>query len=90
MANAQCACGALRLTCSRPPQLTALCHCLACQRRTGAPFGANAFFSVECIEIFGPRQNLFVSPMAVAKSVAIFARLVVRPCIGRQKPRRLG
>jgi hypothetical protein len=53
MANAQCACGALRLTCSRPPQLTALCHCLACQRRTGAPFGANAFFSVECIEIFG-------------------------------------
>lgn len=54
MADAQCACGALRLTFSEPPQLTALCHCFACQRRTGAPFSANAFYSIECFEISGP------------------------------------
>jgi len=53
MATAQCTCGALRLTFGEPPQLTALCHCLACQRRTGAPFSANAFYSVDCIEISG-------------------------------------
>lgn len=53
MANAQCACGALRLMLSEPPQLTALCHCLACQRRTGAPFSANAFYSMGCVEISG-------------------------------------
>ncbi|MBD9510281.1 GFA family protein [Ensifer sp. ENS10] len=53
MATAQCTCGALRLTIGEPPQLTALCHCLACQRRTGAPFSANAFYSVDCIEISG-------------------------------------
>lgn len=53
MADAQCACGALKLTFREPPQLTALCHCLACQRRTGAPFSANAFYAAECVEIAG-------------------------------------
>jgi hypothetical protein len=53
MADAQCACGALRLTVSKPPQLTALCHCFACQRRTGAPFSANAFYPIDSAEISG-------------------------------------
>ncbi len=53
MADAQCACGALRLTFGEPPQLTALCHCFACQRRTGAPFSANAFYAIDCVEISG-------------------------------------
>ncbi|MDW9623712.1 aldehyde-activating protein [Sinorhizobium meliloti] len=53
MTNAQCACGALRLMLNEPPQLTALCHCFACQRRTGAPFSANAFYSIDCVEISG-------------------------------------
>lgn len=54
MTHAQCACGALRLTPTAPPQLTALCHCLACQRRTGAPFSANAFYAIGCVDITGP------------------------------------
>ncbi|WP_434733409.1 GFA family protein [Rhizobium sp. YTUHZ044] len=53
MADAQCACGALQLKFSEPPRLTALCHCYACQRRTGAPFSANAFYSIDCVEISG-------------------------------------
>jgi hypothetical protein len=53
MADAQCACGALRLTFSKPPQLTALCHCFACQRRTGAPFSANAFYAIDSVGISG-------------------------------------
>jgi len=53
MADAQCACGALRLAVSEPPLLTALCHCLACQRRTGAPFSANSFYAIDCVEICG-------------------------------------
>lgn len=57
MATAQCTCGGLRLTFGEPPQLTALCHCLACQRRTGAPFSANAFYSVDCIEISGASKE---------------------------------
>ncbi|MEC9244677.1 MAG: GFA family protein [Pseudomonadota bacterium] len=53
MAVARCACGALRLILSRPPELTALCHCFACQRRAGSPLSANAFYSIDCVEISG-------------------------------------
>ncbi|OWW05064.1 aldehyde-activating protein [Rhizobium sp. R72] len=53
MADAQCACGALRLLLKGRPQLTALCHCFACQRRTGAPFSANAFYAIDCVEVSG-------------------------------------
>lgn len=57
MPIAQCACGALRLTLHEAPQLTALCHCFACQRRTGAPFSANAFYAVGCVDVSGPSQE---------------------------------
>ncbi|KAB2657873.1 GFA family protein [Brucella tritici] len=53
MTYAQCACGNLTVTPHQPPQLTALCHCFACQRRTGAPFSANAFYAIDCVEISG-------------------------------------
>lgn len=54
MANAQCLCGRLRLVLREPPKLVVACHCLACQRRTGAPFGVNAFYAIESVEICGP------------------------------------
>lgn len=57
MANARCACGALRLILNEPPHLTALCHCFACQRRTGAPFSSNAFYSIDCVEISGASKE---------------------------------
>jgi hypothetical protein len=53
MTSARCACGALGLILHERPQLIALCHCFACQRRTGAPFSANAFYSLDCVEISG-------------------------------------
>jgi len=53
MDHAHCACGALKLTVSEPPKLTALCHCLACQRRTGAAFSCNAFYAIECVDVTG-------------------------------------
>ncbi|WP_421581566.1 GFA family protein [Shinella sp. M31] len=68
MTGAQCACGALRLTFSESPQLTALCHCLACQRRTGAPFSANAFYASDCVDISGPSTE-FVRTAESGRSV---------------------
>lgn len=53
MTTAECACGALKLDVRAEPQLTALCHCLSCQKRTGSVFSANAFYSVESVEIRG-------------------------------------
>lgn len=42
--EAACSCGQLRIRLAGDPQLVSSCHCLACQRRTGAIFGSTAFF----------------------------------------------
>ena len=51
--EARCSCGELRVLCLGEPVSVSLCHCTACQRRTGAPFGLAAFFKREKIEIEG-------------------------------------
>ncbi len=53
MADAQCVCGRLRLTIRAPAQLVAVCHCLACQRRTGTTFSVNAFYAADGVEVLG-------------------------------------
>ena len=50
---ATCACGQLMVTCNGAPQFVSLCHCPACQRRTGSPYGAAAFFPRETVAISG-------------------------------------
>jgi hypothetical protein len=42
--EAACSCGQLRLTCLGDPVRVSMCHCLACQRRTGSPFGVQAWY----------------------------------------------
>ena len=42
--EAACHCGALALACAGEPAKVSLCHCLDCQRRTGAPFSIAAFY----------------------------------------------
>ncbi|AXK73096.1 aldehyde-activating protein [Lysobacter sp. TY2-98] len=37
--HAACACGQLAIACRGEPVRVSICHCDACQRRTGAPFG---------------------------------------------------
>jgi hypothetical protein len=53
--EARCSCGALRASCRGEPVRRSICHCLECQRRTGAPFGLNATFAAEQVEISGER-----------------------------------
>ena len=50
---ASCSCGQLRLATSEEPIRISLCHCLACQRRTGSVFGAQARFQARAVEITG-------------------------------------
>jgi hypothetical protein len=38
-------CGQLSVRCRGEPDIVSICHCLACQRRTGGVFGVSAFFS---------------------------------------------
>jgi hypothetical protein len=42
--QAACSCGQFRVRLDGEPALVSSCHCLACQRRTGAVFASNAFF----------------------------------------------
>jgi hypothetical protein len=53
MADAQCLCGALKLTLQAPSQLAVACHCFACQRRTGSLFSVGAFYPIDTVEISG-------------------------------------
>jgi hypothetical protein len=42
--TASCQCGQLRIEVDGEPRAVGLCHCLACQRRTGSVFAALASF----------------------------------------------
>jgi hypothetical protein len=44
MRIAACSCGQLTATVSGDPLRVSICHCLACQRRTGSVFGEQARF----------------------------------------------
>ncbi|KRB23731.1 MULTISPECIES: GFA family protein [Mesorhizobium] len=57
MADARCSCGALTLTLTGPPKLVVACHCLDCQRRTGAPFGVGAFYPADAVAISGTAKE---------------------------------
>ena len=50
---AQCSCGQLKVTCQGAPVRVSICHCLACQRRTGSPFGQQARWAAENVTIEG-------------------------------------
>lgn len=43
--TATCACGQLQIDVTGEPRGVGLCHCLACQRRTGSVFAALASFA---------------------------------------------
>jgi hypothetical protein len=61
MISARCSCGAVSLSLPRLPNLVAACHCLECQRRTGAPFGVGAFYPVDAVTVSGtPKEYVRV------------------------------
>jgi hypothetical protein len=51
--EATCSCGQLRLEADGEPVRISMCHCLACQRRTGSVFGAQARFPREQVRVEG-------------------------------------
>lgn len=54
---ASCSCGQLTAQVVGEPVRVSICHCLACQRRTGSPFGQQARF---------PRENVTISGKSTA------------------------
>ena len=50
---ASCSCGKLKAEVEGAPVRVLICHCLACQRRTGSPFGEQARFPRKQVVIAG-------------------------------------
>jgi hypothetical protein len=51
--EASCSCGQLRLAAEGEPVRISMCHCYACQRRTGSAFGMQARFPAQRVQIEG-------------------------------------
>lgn len=55
--QATCSCGKLSLIAQGEPLRVSVCHCTACQRRTGSVFGMQARFSSNNVNIDGPSKK---------------------------------
>jgi hypothetical protein len=51
--TASCTCGQLEIVCEGDPVRISVCHCHACQKRTGSAFGAQARFPKDKVAIRG-------------------------------------
>jgi hypothetical protein len=55
--EAACHCGQLTLQVKGEPLRVSICHCLACQRRTGSAFGMQAGFRSEQVTVAGDHKD---------------------------------
>ncbi len=54
---ARCSCGKLSLTVEGEPSVVIVCHCTACQRRSGSPFGVGAYYPKDQVAISGASKS---------------------------------
>jgi hypothetical protein len=55
--DAACSCGQLQLTAEGDPIRISMCHCLACQRRTGSAFAIQARFPSDRVQVVGRHSD---------------------------------
>ncbi|MXO71520.1 GFA family protein [Alteraurantiacibacter buctensis] len=56
--KASCQCGQLTASAPEGAQATVvLCHCRDCRKRSGAPFGAMAYYPAEAVVFHGPMRD---------------------------------
>jgi hypothetical protein len=66
---AACSCGELKLVCDGEPLRISICHCLECQRRTGAVFSNQAWFSRQQIVSISGNSTKFTRKSDAGRSV---------------------
>ncbi len=54
---ATCRCGQLRATCTGDPVRVSVCHCLACQKRSGSAFAFQARWPDDRVELVGESRT---------------------------------
>jgi hypothetical protein len=55
--EASCRCGAVRVACAGEPVRISVCHCLACQQRTGSAFASQVRFPAERVRVTGEARS---------------------------------
>jgi hypothetical protein len=55
--TAACRCGRVTAVCEGEPVRVSVCHCLACQQRTGSAFAAQARFAAERVTVTGETRT---------------------------------
>jgi hypothetical protein len=55
--TATCTCGSVSVACEGEPAKVSLCHCLACQKRTGSTYGIGAFFPDAALTLCGETSS---------------------------------
>lgn len=51
-----CLCGAVSVTLAQPPVVVNMCHCSACQKRSGSPFGMAIWLADADVVVSGPTR----------------------------------
>jgi hypothetical protein len=86
--KAQCQCGQLTAEVSEKSLITIACHCIACQRRTGAPFGVLAYHRRDQVTVAGDAKaftrtsdagNAFTTHFCPACGSTVYATLGKQP-----------
>jgi hypothetical protein len=80
--TATCVCGQLSALCKSEPARVSLCHCLACQKRTGSTYGIAAFFRREDVESKGHAQQYTRSSIAAMRLRSISAQPAAQRSFG--------
>jgi hypothetical protein len=80
----QCHCGSLRVITTGEPDRVYLCHCQACQRRTGTAFHFGASFPKEQVRLDGGGRSTSATPTAVIAFDFISARIAAPRSIGKE------
>ena len=55
--TASCSCGSLTARCTGEPVRVSVCHCLACQQRSGSAFAVQARFPEERVTVAGASRD---------------------------------
>jgi hypothetical protein len=81
--TASCSCGQLQALVTAEPLRVSVCHCLACQRRTGSVFAAQARFRKEAVSITGKSKEFVRVGDEGSAATSASAPTAVRPSTTR-------
>jgi hypothetical protein len=70
--EAACSCGQLRVEAAGDPFAISICHCLACQRRTGSAFGMQAGFNADQVRVAGHHTDYARTSDEADRKVHVF------------------